>query len=420
MKYFFQGNFMSYNAIKACRICHNDIFEKVISLGDQYLTGVFPTKTTEKITKGPLDLLFCRKCHLLQLGHSYDLGEMYGDNYGYRSGLNQSMVDHLTRKICNLENKVKLSPGDCVLDIGSNDCTTLKAYTTSNIKRVGIDPTAQKFKEFYPHDVTLISDFFSASAYKTKVDQKAKIVTSIAMFYDLESPVDFAKQIHEILDDNGIWHFEQSYMPLMLNTTSYDTICHEHLEYYSLHVIKNILELANLEIADVTMNGINGGSFAVTAVKVNNKTYPRENHVINWLLEKEIRSGVMTLKPFEEFRERIYRHREDLISLLSSIKKSGKTIFGYGASTKGNVLLQFCDIGTNYISAIADVNKEKFGRFTPGTNIPIISEAEAKSQKPDYYLVLPWHFKNSILNREKDFMNRGGKFIFPLPEIEIV
>lgn len=405
--------------LKACRISKSTNLINVLSLGEQFLTGVFPKNTSDKITKGPLDLLWCPDSGLLQLGHSYDLNEMYGENYGYRSGLNQSMVNHLTQKIKTLERLIQLDDGDLVIDIGSNDATTLKAYT-GNQRKVGIDPTGLKFKNYYTKGIDLIPDFFSAEVFrKSFKSEKAKIITSIAMFYDLESPVAFVQDIFECLHDEGVWHFEQSYMPSMLRTNSYDTICHEHLEFYSFKVVKNLLETNGLKVVDVQMNAINGGSFAVTASKMNSKIKPNLP-VINWLLRQEDDMGLDTPRPYRDFEERVYKHRKNLIELINSLVNDGKIIIGYGASTKGNVLLQFCNFNTSQMPFIAEVNPDKFGSFTPGTNIPIISESEARMMKPDYFLVLPWHFKHTILEREKEYISQGGKFIFPLPEIEII
>lgn len=408
-----------YTEIEKCRISGSKNLINVLSLGEQYLTGVFPATKDEKITKGPLDLVWCPDSGLLQMKHSYSLDEMYGDNYGYRSGLNQSMVDHLTQKINTLENLVNLKETDIVIDIGSNDATSLKAYKTK-AKRVGIDPTGTKFKEYYTDDIELIPDFFTADKYINIFgDKKAKIITSMSMFYDLEQPVEFVKDIEKVLEDEGIWHFEQSYMPAMLRTNSYDTICHEHLEFYSFKVVKNILEQCGMKVIEVQTNSINGGSFAITAAKKTSSL--KENiPVINWMLKQEEELGLDTPKPYRDFEERVFKHRIHLRDLVLSLVADGKKIFGYGASTKGNVLLQFCNFTSKEIPYIVEVNKEKFGKFTPGTNIPIISEEDAKAMKPDYYIVLPWHFRDSILSREKEFLKDGGKFIFPLPEIEIV
>jgi hypothetical protein len=409
-----------YRVISGCRVSGGADMVSVLNLGMQSLTGVFPRTADEPLSKGPLELVWSPDSGLLQLRHSFEASEMYGDNYGYRSGLNQSMVDHLTSKVRHLERLVPLHAGDAVLDIGSNDATLLKAYSNGGLQRVGIDPTAAKFAQYYPPAVKLVPEFFSARAYLGATQTRAKIVTSIAMFYDLERPIDFAKEVASIMADDGIWHFEQSYMPSMLRLNSYDTICHEHLEYYSLRVVERILTAAGLDIVDVTMNNVNGGSFAVTAAKPQNRSVVRNHAVIEWMLGQEDRMGLGTPKPFRDFEERVFRHREDLTRLVRSLTGDGKKILGYGASTKGNVVLQFCGLGPADIPAIAEVNPEKFGHVTPGTHIPIVSEQEAKAMSPDYFLVLPWHFKDGILRRERDYLAAGGKFIFPFPEIEIV
>ncbi|MDO9326161.1 MAG: class I SAM-dependent methyltransferase [Methanoregula sp.] len=408
-----------YSEISKCRICHNSHLITVLSLGNQSLTGVFPKHSHDTVSSGPLELVWCSQCGLLQLKQSYNLGEMYGDNYGYRSGLNASMVRHLTQKIKTLENLVKLSETDLVVDIGSNDATSLKAYTVK-CTRLGIDPTGIKFIEYYSDDIDLIPDFFSLDVFTKKYPgKKATIVTSIAMFYDLEDPNRFVKDIESILSDEGIWHFEQSYMPSMLRSNAYDTVCHEHLEFYSFRVIKNLLNRCNLRVIDVQMNAVNGGSFAVTACK-KNAAFHSNHPVIEWMLRQEDDMRLDTPKPYRNFEEKVFLHRKNLLELIEALINDGKIIFGYGASTKGNVLLQFCGLTSKHIPYIADVNKDKFGCFTPGTHIPIISEEEARAMKPDYFLVFPWHFKHSILEREREFTEAGGKFIFPLPEIEIV
>jgi hypothetical protein len=406
--------------INKCRISGKENLVSVLTLGDQYLTGVFPSSTDTVVTKGPLELVWSPESQLVQLRDSYDLGEMYGENYGYRSGLNQSMVAHLTSKIHHLEKKVDLFPGDCVIDIGSNDATSLKAYTSQGIRKIGVDPTGEKFRQFYTDDIQLIPDFFPSDEVKARIGlAKVKIITSIAMFYDLEDPIAFARSISENLDKAGIWHFEQSYMPSMLRLNSYDTICHEHIEYYTLYNIKYILDRADMKIIDVQMNAINGGSFAVTAAR---KDSPIKSNdvLINWLFEQELKMGFDTPKPFRDFEERVYKHRESLKTLIESLSADGKKILAYGASTKGNVLLQFCGFTPEMITAVAEVNPDKFGCFTPGTNIPIVSEKDAQKMNPDYYLVLPWHFKDGIVRREQEFLSKGGKLIFPFPEIEIV
>lgn len=406
--------------LKSCRVSGSSNLISVLSLGNQALTGVFPKDTSEDITVGPLELVWCPDSGLLQLRHSYDLSEMYGTNYGYRSGLNQTMVQHLQNKVAYLNRLRPLVEGDVVLDIGSNDATLLSAYQTSGVNRLGIDPTGIKFSQYYSNGIDLIPDFFSAEAYRSKFKNKqAKIITSIAMFYDLERPGDFVADIAEILDTEGVWHFEQSYMPTMLRMNAYDTVCHEHLEYYSLYVVKKLVEQHDLKVIDVQMNAVNGGSFAVTVARQESNLKPNDP-VIDWLLGQEDRLGLHTPRPYRDFEERVFRHRDDLVRLIKSLRADNKRIVGYGASTKGNVLLQFCGFDSEDIECIAEVNADKFGAYTPGTHIPILSEAEVRAIQPDYMLVLPWHFRDSIIRREAEYLASGGKLIFPMPEIEII
>lgn len=403
-----------------CRIDGGSHLISVLNLGEQALTGVFPAKRDQPVSVAPLELIWSPNSGLLQLAHSFDPSEMYGANYGYRSGLNRSMVEHLNNKVMHLTRAVPLHPGDLVIDIGSNDGTLLKAYEGKGVRRVGIDPTGEKFRKYYAAGIELIPDFFSkANITKLIPNAKAKIITSISMFYDLEDPISFAREVHDVLDDEGVWHFEQSYMPSMLRLNSYDTVCHEHVSYYSLGAILYILDRADLKILDVVMNGVNGGSFAVTAARKASKAHSN-TPVIQWLLSEEERMGLNTPKPFRDFEHRVFQHRKSLTSLIRALNDDGKKVFGYGASTKGNVVLQFCGLTERDIPCIAEVNQDKFGCFTPGSRIPIISEAEARAQKPDYFLVLPWHFKAGIIEREREFLAGGGHMIFPFPEIEIV
>ncbi len=307
-----------------------------------------------------------------------------------------------------------------VIDIGSNDGTLLGFYPADGADLVGIDPTARKFAVYYKPHIRLITDFFSAAKFRQVFgDRRARIVTSVAMFYDLEQPQDFVRDVASVLADDGVWHFEQSYLPAMIAANAYDTACHEHLEYYALRQIKYMLDRAGLVILKVAFNDINGGSFAVTAAKAG-APYPADTVGIAAILEREEDGGFNATRPYEDFRRRVFAHRQELVALLERLKAEGRTVFGYGASTKGNVVLQFCGIGPALVPCIAEVNEDKFGRVTPGTHIPIISEAEARARKPAYFLVLPWHFKRGILARETEYLKSGGKFIFPLPEIEVV
>ena len=342
-------------------------------------------------------------------------------NYGYRSGINQSMVKHLKNVQEQALHFGKPKQGDVILDIGSNDATFLKFYDPGAFTLIGMDPTGMKFESYYPPHVSLVKDFFSAERFKrASGGRSAKIITSIAMFYDLESPQSFVNDIAESLADDGIWIFEQSYLPSMLAMNAYDTICHEHLEYYAMRQIVWLLERAGMGVLDVSLNDANGGSFRVTAAKESHPQFSGHAENAKSLLRQEQDDGMEDLSTYEAFRERVLRHRADLMHLLKKLHAEGKTVFGLGASTKGNVILQFCGLTAEDVPCIAEVNEDKFGCFTPGTKIPILSQVEADMKHPDYYLVMPWHFRHGIVKGMSSYLKNGGKLIFPLPELSII
>jgi hypothetical protein len=415
-----------YREIVECRICGNRELVPILDLGIQALTGVFPKNVDEFVETGPLELVKCwseterEVCGLVQLKHSYEPDQLYGLNYGYRSGLNRAMVEHLGAIASKVKEIVAFQPGDLVLDIGSNDGTLLRALHHPGVSMVGMDPTAKKFRQYYHPEAHVIPDFFSATRFQQEFGpRRAKVVTSIAMFYDLDSPMDFVRQIAEILADDGVWLFEQSYLPSMLETTSYDTVCHEHQEYYSLRPILRMMELASLKIVDIGLNDSNGGSFFIIAAKAGSP-YPENTSLVQRMLDGERKDGIDGLALYQDFRERVCRHKKDLVCTLNRLRDQGKTIFGYGASTKGNVALQYCGITARELPFIAEVNPDKFGCVTPGTHIPIIPEQEARAMHPDVFLVLPWHFRQGIIEREAEFLTSGGKLLFAFPAITLV
>ena len=405
--------------VSNCRIGGASDLLPILDLGLQALSGIFPNAPDSQVPELPLELVWSPSSGLVQLRHSANPGEMYGNNYGYRSGLNPTMVRHLQRKAQKLKQVVSLAEGDVVIDVGSNDGTLLNSFGDNQLTRIGFDPIAGKYKNMYDPEIVVVPEFFTAHALRTITPVAAKLVTSIAMFYDLENPNVFVREVAEVLSPDGVWHFEQSYLPAMLRSNSYDTICHEHLEYYSLRVVKNLLESHGMKILEVETNSVNGGSFAVTAALESSPISADESSV-RWLLEQEDKFRLDTLGPYEEFSSRVFQHRKDLQSLVRRLRDEGQTVAAYGASTKGNVLLQFCGFGPEDIAFVAEVNPDKFGCFTPGSLIPIISEEEARALNPDYMLVLPWHFKDFIVNKEREYLAGGGRLIFPLPEIEIV
>ncbi len=407
--------------ISRCRICNNTNLLPIIDLGNQFLTGHFTQKPHDlSIASGPLSLVKCSgpsdtACGLLQLEHSYDLGNLYGDNYGYRSGLNKSMVEHLQSKVAKILSTYNPKPSSYILDIGSNDGTTLSAYP-KDFQLIGMDPTAKKFLQYYPPHIKVISDFFSSKSFLAATNFKADIITSFSMFYDLESPIDFAQQIADTLNqEKGVWIFEQSYMPTMLKQVSYDTICHEHLEYYSLQQIDWILESVGLHAIDIELNNINGGSFSVVAAH-KNASYPVAQAVAN-LRNYELSLHLDQLDIYMDFVKATEDSRKNLLSVISKINHEYGKINALGASTKGNVILQYCGLTTNQIESVGEVNSDKFNCFTPGSWIPIQPEAEVLKSDNPYLLILPWHFRDFFVSNRHI---KNKKLLFPLPKIDIV
>ena len=407
-------------SICSCRACGSSNIETVFDLGDQVLTGVFLFESLDDISSGPVALVSCADCGLVQMKYSYPLDEMYNDGYGYQSGLTAYMSNHLKGILNFASDIVELKENDTVLDIGCNDGTLLNHYPKDIYNLIGIDPVAKKYLDLYPSNSKVVTDFFNQKNYFSVTSDKAKIVTSISMFYDLEEPVQFAKDISSVLAKDGVWVFEQSYLPAMLRANSYDTICQEHVEYYSLTAIQNILNQANLTIVDASQNEVNGGSVRLAAAHNDSEFAKKVSPEALWLLQQEKNHDIFSNQPWDDFKKNVERHKLDLINLLTELKKAGKKVVGYGASTKGNVILQYCDIGPDLLPVIGDITPSKDGAFTPGSKIPIISMEKLKEMNPDYYLVLPWGFRSDIILREKDTIANGAKFIFPLPFVEIV
>ncbi|HMJ84936.1 MAG TPA: class I SAM-dependent methyltransferase [Vicinamibacterales bacterium] len=409
-----------------CRVCKSPALTKVIDLGDQYLQGSFmkPGRQLPPMRRMPTSLVRCdpmrdeKACGLLQMEYTVPPEVLYSV-YWYRSGTNKTMRDHLSgiaKEATTLLGKQEAR----VLDIGCNDGTLLGAYPKA-FKKFGIDPS--DIAQEVPGDVKVIRDLFPSGELSTALaGEQCDIVTSIAMFYDLEDPIAFARAIKQLLAPDGIWCLEMSYMPTMLQMNSYDTICHEHLEYYSLAVIEYILRESGLRLVNVSLNGINGGSIRCYATHAANARYRRDEFTnnIKSMRAEEFDLELDTDKPYRFFQERVNVHKEQLVLLLKKLKSEGKRVHIYGASTKGNTILQWCGIDSRLIEVAAERNPDKYGARTLGTDIPIVSEDDSRKAKPDYYLVLPWHFRDEFIEREKALLDAGVGMIFPLPTIDIV
>jgi len=418
-----------------------------MSLGNQYLASNFAISEKFPMLDCaiPLDLVRCdvekdeAACGLVQLRHTVPPNLMYS-SYGYRSGVNETMTRHLKGIVDEAVARVGgLGMGNLVLDIGANDGTLLKHYVVDKEKqyyRVGFEPSnIQPDGDFLKREnrkptwTTYVRDYFSEQSY-AKIfrdaslmwsPRTADIITSIAMFYDLEDPNRFVKDVAAVLAPKGIWVFEMSYMPSMLRNASFDTVCHEHLEYYSLSVIERLLHKHGLTVVDATLNDANGGSIRITAAHAGAVMRTEEvKERIYDIQRKEFEMGLHTSQPYTAFEAKVLAIRNDLGALLLKLRGEGKKIYGYGASTKGNVILQYCGITPDHITAIADRNPQKVGTKTIGTNITIVSEDEMRAAKPDYLLVLPWHFMDEFRRREEAFVARGGKFIVPVPAVKII
>lgn len=409
-----------YKEIKNCRICGNSELVSIMNIGNQSLTGTFPHSKNDDIPSGPVELVMCsgkNTCGLVQLKQSYDISMMYGENYGYRSGLNQSMVDHLKSKISTIMDKNILHDGDLIIDIGSNDGTSLGFYPSGKYNLLGVDPTGKKFIEHYPEGVSLIPEFFTGEVvHNFTGGKKAKVITSFSMYYDLEDPVAFAREVEETLDENGIWVCEQSYLPAMLKANSFDTICHEHLEFYSLKQIEWIAKEAGLKIVDIEFNDVNGGSFSTTACKISSSIEANEVK-LNEVRIEESKLCLDKINVYDSFKERVEEIKKRFTEFLNKQKNAGKLVVGLGASTKGNVLLQYFKIDDELIKYIGEVNDDKFGKYTPGSLIPLISEEELLKLNPDYIVVLPWHFREFFNNLPS---MKGRRMVYPLPNFEII
>jgi NDP-4-keto-2,6-dideoxyhexose 3-C-methyltransferase len=406
------------NEISNCRICKSASLTQVIDLGRQVITSRFPKLGDTTTPSTRIRLVMCTDCNLVQLKDTTESSELYEHMYGYRSGINQTMRNHLKSYNDEIQSKVLLKANDYVLDIGSNDATFLSNYP-STLHRIGCDPTGPQFIEYYK-DIKLIQTYFSQNIIQSTLgkDTKFKVVSSISMFYDLPDPVKFAKDIYSILDDNGIWTLEQSYVLTMLERNSIDTICHEHLEYYGVKQIKEIMDRTGFKIIDISLNNCNGGSFRIYVAKKESSNYTEAIEKINEYLLIENEKAIHSPNYYKEFISNCQQEVTKLKSFINYVNNNNKKVYIYGASTKGNCLLQFANIDSSYIKYAVERNPLKVGRTT-STGIEIISEETMRSSPPEYLLVLPWHFRDEIIKRETEFLNNGGKLIFPFPTFEI-
>lgn len=412
----------------SCRICGSSALAPVLSLGDQCIAGAFaePGGAQPVQRAIPLELVRCdmtrdqEACGLIQTRHTVP-GSILYHSYWYRSGINRTMTENLHGIAQAAEDLVGLAAGDLVIDIGCNDGTLLDGYGAQDVSYLGYDPSdVSRYAVEKGYDV--VNDFFSAGPFRERyADRRAKIVTSIAMFYDLERPRDFVADVAAVLAPDGTWVMELHYLPLMLEMNSFDAIVHEHLEYYSLAVLERLLAEEGLEVVQAQVNDINGGSIRLFIGHHGKLAQSEEQfRAVQALRIREFELALDSPVPYEAFRTNAEKVRDDLAALCRRLHEEGRVVHVYGASTKGNTILQYAGIDATLIPYAADRNPDKWGSETIATRIPIISEEDSRAMEPDYYLVLPWHFLDEFVERETEFLARGGRFIVPLPEVRIV
>ncbi len=407
-----------------CRVCGSGDLMPILSLGEQYSVG-FLDSANETTAKAPLDLVLCNikggGCGLLQLHHTLDHDILY-HRYWYKSGISKTMVAALADVVAAAERMASLKPNDLVVDIGSNDGTLLRQYKAHGIAKIGFEPSNLWELGVGP-DTTIIHDYFNHQAFQKHFgDRKARIITSIAMFYDLEDPNQFVADINRCFDDNGLWIIQMNYLGLMLDNHTFDNISHEHLEYYSLISLENLLKRHNLVIVDVDLNDVNGGSYRAYVKKVLSKP-PLSldgKERVDRLRNKEIRQGYDGKTVYDNFSREIRELKDQLVNFLLQEVKRGKTTYIYGASTRGLVVIQYAGLDHRLIKAAVDMNPDKWGKYIVGAGIQIIPFKDYRQSRPDYLLVLPYHFKNEIIHQEREFLDGGGKMIFALPVFEVV
>ncbi len=403
--------------INCCRICNSKKLEVLFSLGNLAFSGKFANSKRKNIKKGLIKLVKCKACSLVQLDRNFNSKFLYGKDYGYRTGINKTMTNHVKKIVKDASKFVKLKKNDSVLDIASNDGTLLNFYSKS-ITTVGIDPILDKYKKNYNNIDFKISDFFNLKSINKIGIKNYKIITALSVFYDLKDPNLFIRNVKKILHKDGVFVLEHADLLLILKYNLFDTICHEHLEYYSTRIINYLLSKYDLKIYKHIYNDINGGSSQYYIVHKNSK-YKVNSKKIAKIIYTEKKYGLDKKITYLKFYKRIVNIKKELVTLLNKIRNNNKVIHGYGASTKGNILLQFFGISKNFLECIADRNDMKNNLYTPGTKIKIVTEKISRKQKPNYYLVLPWHFKKEILSRELPIRKKGTKFIFPLPKLRI-
>ena len=404
----------NYSKVNNCRVCNSTHLEDMISLGMQPLTGVFIKPDQQDPLIAPLDMVICNECKLVQLAHTVNSDLMY-ENYWYRSGINQTMRDHLAGIVKDVKSKVTLKAGDLFIDIGCNDGTLLSALDVEGLVKIGVDPS-DAIRSIKDPDVIKINSLFVRDAVEKELrDRKAKVITSISMFYDIQNPHEFVQTIVDFLDEDGMWVVEMNYTGDMIKYCGYDMISHEHLTYYTMLVFEKLIQPHGMYINDVSLNPINGGSIRIYA-----GLKPQESENVAALRQQEKEQGLEEKETYLRFASQIEASKKKLNKKIKQIIDAGEKVAVYGASTRGNTILLYCGLDHNVIFGAAERNPLKYGLVTAGTRIPIKPEAEIRAANPEYFLILPYTFLDEFLKRESEYLENGGRFLVPVPDIDVI
>ena len=415
-----------FNERTACRICGSEGLVPILTFGSMYVSGFVDADASDTIA-APMNLVLCDRgaggCGLLQLAHTVPPELLYR-HYWYRSVTNDSMRRELAEIVRRAEELVPLAAGDIVLDIGCNDGTLLRSYQTRGIRLCGFEPAENLVVFARQGTDKVLNEFFNRASYDAAFGaEKARVITTIAMFYDLDQPQNVVSDIASCLASDGVWINQMAYLPLMLERNAFDNICHEHLTYFSLSTLVRLYATAGLEVFDIELNEVNGGSFRIYARHAGSGVGGSDEFRgarVAALEQFEASLNLDHREIYDRFADRVRSIKDELNQFLRSAVAAGKKVYGYGASTKGNTLLQFFGLDDSVITAIAERNPEKWGKRTVATNIPIISEEQARRERPDYMLVLPWHFLPGFVEREREYLAGGGHFVVPLPRVRVI
>lgn len=409
-----------YRHNETCRFCGSSAVLRFLKMGNMPLAGGFLRKEDiagEKLY--PLDVYLCSECKLVQLLDVVPREVLFGE-YFYMSSTTKTLTRHF-KDLAKLFSDKFLDDGSFVVEIGSNDGVLLSPLKELGIRAVGFEPSRNISKIAAEKGLDVVNDYFTCktAAEAAKRMGKADLVSASNVFAHIEDLHDVVEGVDEILKENGIFVFEVHYLLDIIQKMQYDTIYHEHLYYHSLTALTSFFREHGMEIFDVQRIPIHEGSIRVFVKREGDKKHEKTSEVTN-LIEIERKAGLDVQGTFVQFGQDVASHRTKLVSMLRKLKAEGKNIIGYGAPGRGNTLLNYCGIGKDILDYVTDESPTRQGKFIPGMHIPIVSPANIVKTKPDIALMLAWSYRKEILEKEKEFVKNGGKFIVPLPEPKII